>query len=721
MTFDRWFQLSSFLLMADGLAALWLAELLGPFETLAFGAGLVLAFRGTGHGLSIRARRIAQRVAIAMLAIFLAADLLYLADSLLHGLIRLLTLLGILKLWLRTHDRDVRDCYIISFFQLVAASAATTNMAFVVVFLAFLFLGVWAFVLLHLKQEGTTLGPEWNAMPARLLPTSVVVSLTALLVAAALFVAIPRVGRAFLLTRAPAGPLVAGFSEKVELGSFGTIQTDSGVVMRVRLTNIRPEEAPRLSLRWRGVAFDRFDGAAWMVSDAEREEIGRSPGGLATIGRPSGRGPLIRQEIALEPIGTDVLFGAPRLIQLLGPFPRLYTDMAGTVTQASPPVGRVRYRAVSELEATDRSDLSVSGGSYPAEILEVYLQLPPVAPRVRALADALAKGARDPFEIARRVETHLRDGYRYSLELKRDSRYDPIEDFLFVQRAGNCEYFAASMAVLLRAASGPARVVNGFQRGEWNEYGGYLAVRQRDAHSWVEVYVPGAGWATFDPSPRASAEPAVRGLLGRLTRYLDALSMHWDRYVVAYSLSDQIRLVSVARRRADLVRERAIDLLGGFRRAMAGALPLLIDGSLGSRLLLLLPAAAIVGVVLGLRQRSIGGHRRVLGGDRSDLRFYRQLLAVLARKGFRREPGVTPLEFAAEVEARGDPDLAGVSQVVDFYYRVRYGERSLSESEHQQIADAIRRFAAASARLPVTSPGRGAALGDGRGAGGTRS
>ncbi|MGH7428049.1 MAG: hypothetical protein ACREJ4_06790, partial [Candidatus Methylomirabilaceae bacterium] len=97
MTFDRWFQLSSFLLMADGLAALWLAELLSPLETLVFGLGLVLAFKGAAHGLSIRARRIAQWVAMALLPLFLVADLLYLGDSLLHSLIRLLTLLGILK------------------------------------------------------------------------------------------------------------------------------------------------------------------------------------------------------------------------------------------------------------------------------------------------------------------------------------------------------------------------------------------------------------------------------------------------------------------------------------------------------------------------------------------------------------------------------------------------------------------------------------------------
>ena len=160
MTFDRWFHFSSLLLMADGLLALWLAGLLGSVEALLFGAGLILAWRGEAQSLSPRARRIAQRIATALLPFIVAADVLYLADSLLHSLIHLLTLLGLLKLFLRTHDLDFRDLYIISFFQLVAASASTTSVAFLAVFLLYLFLGTWVFLLLHLKQEGTDRGRE---------------------------------------------------------------------------------------------------------------------------------------------------------------------------------------------------------------------------------------------------------------------------------------------------------------------------------------------------------------------------------------------------------------------------------------------------------------------------------------------------------------------------------------------------------------------------------
>jgi len=693
VTFDRWFRLSSFLLMADALLALWLADLLGPIETLLFGCGLLLGFHGDARSLSPRVRRMLQRIATALLPLLLAADVLFLADSLLHGLIHLLTLLGLLKLFLRTDDRDFRDLYIISFCQLVAASAITTSMAFLVIFVLYLFLGTWVSLLLHLKREAPDRGPEWGAMPGRLLPTSLIVSTMALLLTAFLFVAIPRTGRPFLPGRAMASTLVTGFSERVELGSFGTIQTESSVVMRIRLLNLRPEEIQRVPLRWRGVAFDRFDGTAWTVSDQGREVAERSRGGLATFGTPSGAGRLLRQEIVLEPIGTQVLFAAPRLLNLLGPFPRLFTDLAGTVSLPSSPASRVSYLALSELEVAEPGALGGAPGGDPDAIRETYLQLPPVAPRVRALAEELARGVRDPFEIARRVDAHLREGYRYSLDLKRDSGYDPLEDFLFVQRAGNCEYFAASMAVLLRAVGVPARVVNGFQRGEWNEYGGYLAVRQRDAHSWVEAYLPRAGWVTFDPSPRAGADVARDNMLARLSRYLDSLAVRWDRYVVAYNLSDQLRMVSVARRRADFFRWRGLQLVRGLERAAADAVQALRTRLQGSPLVVLLAAGTAVGLLIALRKHPFGGGRFRGSGAQGSVRFYRELLRILARKGFVKGAGMTPREFAAGVEARARPELAGVSGVIDLYYGVRYGGRHLSESERQQITQIISRLA----------------------------
>src|SRR6202008_3744488 len=108
----------------------------------------------------------------------------------------------------------------------------------------------------------------------------------------------------------------------------------------------------------------------------------------------------------------------------------------------------------------------------------------------------------------------------------------PLEDFLFVQRRGHCEYFATALAILLRTQGIPTRVVNGFFGGEWNEFGGYYAVRQGDAHAWVEGYFPEAGWVMFDPTPTA---PLSRGgIFGFFDRLYDAARIRWFTYVIDY-------------------------------------------------------------------------------------------------------------------------------------------------------------------------------------------
>src|SRR5207247_558777 len=114
----------------------------------------------------------------------------------------------------------------------------------------------------------------------------------------------------------------------------------------------------------------------------------------------------------------------------------------------------------------------------------------------------------DDHAKARRLTDYLAREYRYSLTQARSARTDPLEDFLFVRRSGNCEYFATALTVMLRTVGVPARVVNGFQRGEWNPYGEYFAVRLSDAHSWVEAWIDGTGWITFDASPRVEAASA---------------------------------------------------------------------------------------------------------------------------------------------------------------------------------------------------------------------
>ncbi len=135
----------------------------------------------------------------------------------------------------------------------------------------------------------------------------------------------------------------------------------------------------------------------------------------------------------------------------------------------------------------------------------------------------------------------------YTITLKKGTSEFPLEDFLFYGREGHCEYFATAMAVLLRAAGIPTRVVNGFIGGDWNEFGEFFLIRQSDAHSWVEVFFPTYGWVIFDPTPPSIGAAAPRGRESFFFSYLDYLRYRWNRYVVDFNQIDQIRLINKVR------------------------------------------------------------------------------------------------------------------------------------------------------------------------------
>jgi hypothetical protein len=273
---------------------------------------------------------------------------------------------------------------------------------------------------------------------------------------------------------------------------------------------------------------------------------------------------------------------------------------------------------------------------------ERYLQLPELRERIPALARRVTAGSADGGEAARRLTAFLTRDLRYSLVQARTPGVDALEDFLFVRRSGNCEYFATALAIMLRTVGVPARVVNGFQRGEWNPYGEYVAVRLSDAHSWVEAWIGGAGWVTFDASPRSEA--AASG--GRVGLYLDALRMRWYRYVVNWSLKDQVDLASSIRHTARRLRPEW-PTLSAWPRPNAS---------------LVIGVSAAVALVVAWRWRRGDGVARRRVGRRDVPDFYRRALRLLARRGVRPAPHETAREFCARIQAEIPAwrDAAGV-------------------------------------------------------------
>ena len=271
-----------------------------------------------------------------------------------------------------------------------------------------------------------------------------------------------------------------------------------------------------------------------------------------------------------------------------------------------------------------------------------------------------------------------------------------MDEFLFERKIGNCEYFAAAMAVLLRAAAVPARVVNGFQRGEWNDVGRYFAVRQRDAHSWVEVYFPGAGWLTFDPSPRAAFEAQTFYASGRISQYFDALRMRWSRYVVDYNVGDQALVAMELRRQTAAVRGR----LAVFWESWSWKIRRNLRTAWRDHGYAALAVGALAAVLLVVCRRTRPGEIAAAWLLRARLRrtpvvFYDRMLRLLARRGYPRPPESTAREFVESLT--GQPQVREpAAELTALYEQVRFGGQPLTLAEGTRAATLLRRLETAS-------------------------
>jgi transglutaminase-like putative cysteine protease len=134
----------------------------------------------------------------------------------------------------------------------------------------------------------------------------------------------------------------------------------------------------------------------------------------------------------------------------------------------------------------------------------------PVADQIRGtpyegmygLARRLAAGATSPYDAARRIELYLRANYAYRQNVP--NRAYPLPAFLSEDRAGYCQQFSGTMALMLRMLGIPSRVSTGFAPGGRDPERNNFLVDDTDAHDWVEVFFPRIGWVTFDPTPGAA-------------------------------------------------------------------------------------------------------------------------------------------------------------------------------------------------------------------------
>ncbi|HEX4446453.1 MAG TPA: transglutaminaseTgpA domain-containing protein [Polyangiaceae bacterium] len=297
-----------------------------------------------------------------------------------------------------------------------------------------------------------------------------------------------------------------GFSDQMDLGSLdGLIDSDT-VVLRIRGGHVD---------YLRGAVLDFYAVGRWSRSDVAAVELPEHFEGDTRPGEPGGA-----VQVAAVSESTD----------------RYFLPLHARGIATSPPLvevdrqGALRRQAKRGLEVArfvvgdrDRADPAGPGAT--------DLQIPrALRPPLEAMATEWTAGAATADDKLAVIQHRLHADFQYARAVQRFGGTDPVLQFLNVDRRGHCEYFATAMTLLARAQGIPARVVMGYRVGEESPFG-YDIVRERNAHSWVEAWLPGRGWSSFDPTPDTEIPQNQRHPAGYLASMGDEAGVAYNQLV----------------------------------------------------------------------------------------------------------------------------------------------------------------------------------------------
>jgi transglutaminase-like putative cysteine protease len=634
--------------------------------------------------------RVVAALAIAYIGFF-PVDYYYVSGTFLAATVHMVFFLAVLKLLTAKTPRDFGYLKAIAGLELVAAAVLSEGLSFLAYLAVFVLFAIATFASGEVRRAAAAQvvvsRGGLRGFSRRLGVVSACLLGGILFMTVCLFFVLPRTARAAFERFAPARYRLTGFSNNVTLGEIGRIKQSSAPVMHVRSY----QGEGFLPVKWRGAALAEFDGKRWFNPPGLDQAIQVDNGEVVVRSATSGasRGPNLIYQVHLEPLIADTLF------------------FAGTVETIKIDVRYLRYSRGGGFHVAARYgnrglNYSAYGflpnewapGRYSAQlplgIQREYLSLPPTDPRIFELAQQMTAGAETPAQKARAIEGHLRQDYGYTLELLSKPVDDPLAYFLFVRKKGHCEYFASSMAVMLRTLGIPSRVVTGFQSGVYNPMTGWQVIRASDAHSWVEAWIEGRGWTTFDPTP-FDTSGGESGVMSRLALLSDAASQVLNDWVMNYDQGHQAALLA----RAQDVRQRFRmpdfdELAAGLKDAgHAGGryLPTIGGGIAIIVLWLLFGPAALKWWKQRVHARKV---ERGVSEPSDATILYQQMLELLAKRGIQKPPWFTPLEFARVVRA---PQMATlVEEATAAYNELRYGGRNDAAPHMLRVLEQIRQL-----------------------------
>ncbi|MGY6275815.1 transglutaminase TgpA family protein [Methylomonas sp. MgM2] len=477
--------------------------------------------------------------------------------------------------------------------------------------------------------------PTWAAVKI-----AATITLQSLPLAVVIFVLFPRLEAPRWMWFKDDNKALSGLSDTLEPGAISQLSLSGELVFRVRFKGEIPP--PRLRY-WRGPVYSNTDGVRWSMGNRNKSQTES----------PAFSGKAYDYTLLMEPQKEDWVYA----LDMPESFDHsLHRDGYYQLKTRKRPSERAEYTITSR-------PIYNSGSLDKAEILE-NLQLPGSATEKQlALVEALGGLSQAPERFIDNLLHHFRrEEFFYSLTPPL-MPVNPIDTFLFETRSGFCSHYAAAFVYLLRVAKIPARVVGGYQGGQINSVGGFMEIRQADAHAWAEAWLDGRGWVRFDPTAMIAPERIERGVnidlqiasgkanfslpveesaawrwLKYSRHFWQSIDYNWQRWVINYRSVNQRQLLESLGIKS--VVDWAKWLVGG---VVLATLPL---------------------TWYLLRRKNLSTDKAV--------GYYRRFCDKLARAGIQIQVGEGAQSFAERVKKRRPTLSRQVEQITAAFIRLRY-------------------------------------------------
>jgi len=535
-------------------------------------------------------------------------------------------------------------------------------------------------VLVIISALMSTTQTEEYQRPMRTMKLSGQVLLQSIPLMAFLFVMFPRIGPLWSVPLQSSSG-VTGLSDEMSPGDIGNLTRSGEVAFTVEFES----EVPNYNqLYWRGVTLDRFDGSQWTRGgNSFGQFLGENPRQVNPWFEDIRyEGQQVSYNVIMEPTQQTWIYTlmVPRILD-----DRLFMLPDYQVETRRPIVQRYRYAADSFLEHSVDLDLRRGFGGFRRNT-----DLPEEGnEQARAMALAMRDAADSHFDYINDVLDYIRNEeffYTLSPSLLGENK---IDDFLFNTREGFCEHYASAFTYMMRAVGIPARVVLGYQGGEFNKYNGTLIVRQYDAHAWSEVWLEDQGWVRVDPTAAVAPgrieygsqftfqedENFMEGEVFSMIKYrgssalindlvlrLEMIDYAWNRFVLNYDQGMQFALFS--RLFNSVSKEKILISLISIIFLFVGGTAFLVLRKPTSKPQL--PANAL----------------------------YLKFCKFMADNGINRQPGETPTHFSKRVAAVQPQWQGDVADITDIYMDLAFRPNSEESAEEKvsRLKHAVRKF-----------------------------